>query len=199
MGTRNVSGIPACAFHSQAILSSETVSSRPSPVTVALSIAAVRTPAASPGAPPHLGRNLRNLWPDLNMGRITGRISGLPGTVHTLSYSKDGRLLAAVTGAGALTVYDLERARVAAEDSAGGSVTASASLHWLAGDHPPWMGRSGLRPEFSITARFSLPEGAPMAYRGHAGSDPDRRGSDRCARRLYPLYRRPQTGDPAFG
>jgi WD40 repeat protein len=65
---------------------------------------------------------------DLNTGRITGRISGLPGTVHTLSYSKDGRYLAAGTGAGVLMVYDLERAQVAAEDRAAGSVTASAFL-----------------------------------------------------------------------
>jgi WD40 repeat protein len=97
---------------------------------------------------------------DLNTGRITGRVSGLPGTVHTLSYSKDGRYLAAGTGAGVLMVYDLERARVAAEDSAAGSVTASAFLIDGRLVTASLDGQVRLYdPSFRITARFSLPEG----------------------------------------
>jgi len=97
---------------------------------------------------------------DLNTGRITGRISGLPGTVHTLSYSKDGRYLTAGTGAGALMVYDLERAQVAAEDSAAGSVMASAFLHDGRLVTTSLDGQVRLYdPSFRITARFSLPLG----------------------------------------
>lgn len=97
---------------------------------------------------------------DLNTGRITGRISGLPGTVHTLSYSKDGRYLAAGTGAGALMVYDLDRAQVAAEDSAAGSVMASAFLHDGRLVTASLDGQVRLYdPSFRITARFSLPLG----------------------------------------
>ncbi|MGH8565882.1 MAG: WD40 repeat domain-containing protein [Gammaproteobacteria bacterium] len=140
---------------------------------------------------------------DLGTGRITGRIAGLHGTVHTLSYSKDGRYFAAGTGAGRLMVYDFEQSRVAAEDSAAGTVTASAFLidgrlvtASLDGQVRLYDPRSELSDQRPIQP---IRRDAPMAYRGRAGGTPDRRGSDRCAGRPRPFDRGPRTSDPAFG
>jgi len=60
---------------------------------------------------------------DLASGKITGRVFGLPGTVHALAYSRDGRYLAIGMGRGfmmggraSLRVLDLTKRVVASED-----------------------------------------------------------------------------------
>ena len=66
---------------------------------------------------------------DLVTGEVTGRIGGLPGTVHALAYSRDGRFLAIGTGGRAgLRVLDLTERKLAGEDTGYGDSVVSAAF-----------------------------------------------------------------------
>ncbi len=54
---------------------------------------------------------------DLNTGKMTGRIAGIPGTIRVLSYSQDGRFLAIGSGSGWLRVLDIEGKAMAMDGS----------------------------------------------------------------------------------
>ncbi|MCU0970217.1 MAG: caspase family protein [Gammaproteobacteria bacterium] len=66
---------------------------------------------------------------DLQTGALTGRVGGLPGTVHALATSRDGRYLAIGTGGRAsLRVVDLSNRTIAAQDEAYGDTVVSAAF-----------------------------------------------------------------------
>lgn len=66
---------------------------------------------------------------DLGTGALTGRVGGLPGTVHALATSKDGRFLAIGTGGRAgLRVVDLSSRRIAAQDDGYADTVVSAEF-----------------------------------------------------------------------
>ena len=66
---------------------------------------------------------------DLKTGALTGRVGGLPGTVHALAASKDGRFLAIGTGGRAsLRVVDLSNRTIAAQDEGYGDTVVSSEF-----------------------------------------------------------------------
>ena len=54
---------------------------------------------------------------DLNTGKITGRITGIQGTIRVLTYSQDGRYLAIGSGSGWLRIIDIEGKSLAMDAS----------------------------------------------------------------------------------
>jgi WD40 repeat protein len=54
---------------------------------------------------------------DLNTGKITGRITGIQGTIRVLNYSQDGRYLAIGSGSGWLRIIDIEGKSLAMDAS----------------------------------------------------------------------------------
>jgi WD40 repeat protein len=54
---------------------------------------------------------------DLTTGKMTGRITGIPGTIRVLTYSRDGRYLAIGSGSGWLRVIDIDGKSMAMDAS----------------------------------------------------------------------------------
>ncbi len=54
---------------------------------------------------------------NLNTGEIVGKLSDLPGTIHALSYSKDGKYLAVGTSTGLIRVVDLATKSVVTQNN----------------------------------------------------------------------------------
>jgi WD40 repeat protein len=99
---------------------------------------------------------------DLTTGKLTGRVAGLPGTVHALAYSRDGRFLAIGTGGRAtLRVLDLTGRAVAAEDTGYGDTVVAAAF--LADGRLVTAALDGkvrlYDPRFALTATQALPSG----------------------------------------
>ena len=54
---------------------------------------------------------------DLNTGEIIGRLPGIPGSIHALNYSKDGKYLAIGTSTGLLRIIDLVAKSLATQNN----------------------------------------------------------------------------------
>ncbi|NOU20473.1 MAG: hypothetical protein HOO93_01555 [Methyloglobulus sp.] len=69
---------------------------------------------------------------DLNTGEIIGRIHGIPGSIHALNYSKDGKYLAIGTSTGLLRIVDLVAKSLATQNNDCSDTVAA--IEYLAGN-----------------------------------------------------------------